>query len=129
MSYKTYNIRREYMKEYMVEFYATKDGREPAKEFLESLDAKMIAKILKIIELLEVNGPSLRLPYTEHLGDGIFEIRAKQGSDIARVLYFFVIGKKIVLTNGFVKKTQKTPKREIEKAKRFRFDYGRRDGI
>lgn len=117
------------MKEYMVEFYATKDGREPAKEFLESLDAKMIAKILKIIELLEVNGPSLRLPYTEHLGDGIFEIRAKQGSDIARVLYFFVIGKKIVLTNGFVKKTQKTPKREIEKAKRFRFDYGRRDGI
>lgn len=117
------------MKEYMVEFYTTKDGREPAKEFIKSLDAKMIAKILKIIELLEVNGPSLRLPYTEHLGDGIFEIRAKQGSDITRVLYFFVIGKKIVLTNGFVKKTQKTPKKEIEKAKRFRFDYERRDGI
>lgn len=117
------------MKEYTVEFYATKDGREPAKEFIESLDAKMIAKLLKIIELLEANGPSLRIPYSEHLGDGIFEIRAKQGSDITRVLYFFVVGKKIVLTNGFVKKTQKTPKREIEKAKKFRSDYERRADI
>lgn len=117
------------MKEYMAEFYATEDGREPAKEFIEGLNAKMIAKILKIIELLEQNGPALRQPYSKHLEDGIFEIRAKQGSDITRVLYFFVIGKKIVLTNGFVKKTQKTPNGEIEKAKRFRLDYERRYGI
>lgn len=69
------------------------------------------------------NGTSLRMPYSEHLVDGIFEIRAKVGSDIARVLYFFVIGKKIVLTNGFIKKTQKTPKNEIESAKKYRNDF------
>lgn len=63
------------------------------------------------------------MPYSEHLVDEIFEIRAKVGSDIARVLYFFVIGKKIVLTNGFIKKTQKTPKNEIELAKKYRNDF------
>ena len=44
-------------------------------------------------------------------------------ADISRVLYFFFVGKKAVLTNGFVKKTMKTPKREIELAKRYRKDY------
>ena len=63
-----------------------------------------------LIELLAKNGSELREPYSKHLGDGIFELRAKVSSDITRVLYFFVIGKKIVLTNGFIKKTQKTPK-------------------
>lgn len=48
---------------------------------------------------------------------------AKVGSDISRVLYFFVIGKKVILTNGFIKKTQKTPKNEIERAKEYRADY------
>ena len=47
-----------------------------------------------------------------------FELRAKVGSDISRVLYFFVVGRTVVLTNGFIKKTQKTPSAEIEKAKR-----------
>ncbi len=45
--------------------------------------------------------------------DGIFELRAQQGSDITRVLYFFQIGNKAYLTNGFTKKTQKTPPSEI----------------
>ena len=63
------------------------------------------------------------MPYSEALEEGIFELRAKVGSNICRVLYFFVVGRKIVLTNGFVKKTQKTPVSEIEKAKRFRADY------
>ena len=57
------------------------------------------------------------------MGEGIFEIRAKQGSDITRVLYFFVVGQKVILTNGFVKKTQKTPPSEIARAKRYRADY------
>ena len=57
------------------------------------------------LELLEVYGHELREPYSKILDDGIFELRAKQGSDISRILYFFVIGNKIVLTNGFVKKT------------------------
>jgi phage-related protein len=57
------------------------------------------------------------------LSEGIFELRAQVGSDISRVLYFFYVDQRIVLTNGFIKKTQKTPPQEIEKAKRYRADY------
>ena len=53
------------------------------------------------------------------LNEGILELRAKVGSDISRVLYFFIVGKKVVLTNGFIKKTQKTPKEELERAKQY----------
>lgn len=76
-----------------------------------------------LIELLAENGSALREPYSKHLVDGIFELRAKFGSDISRVFYFFVIGKRIVLTNGFIKKTQKTPKSEIELAKKYRNEF------
>jgi phage-related protein len=117
------------MKEYTIEFYKLPDGSEPAKEFIERLDAKMIAKILQVTDLLEEYGPQVRMPYSEHLEDDIFEIRAKQGSDITRILYFFVVGKKIILTHGFVKKTQKTPKGELERAKKYREDYRRRYGV
>ncbi|WP_026521188.1 type II toxin-antitoxin system RelE/ParE family toxin [Butyrivibrio sp. VCB2001] len=54
------------------------------------------------------------------------KLRAVQGSDIARCLYFFVIGNKAVVTNGFLKKTQNTPRDIIEKAKEYRGDYLRR---
>ena len=66
------------------------------------------------------------MPHSEHLGDGIFELRVKQGSDIERVLYFFFIGSKAILTNGFTKKQQKTPPGEIQLAKERRADYERR---
>ena len=79
------------------------------------------------LEFLEEKGPALREPFSKPLGDGIFEIRAKQGSNISRVLYFFVIGRKIILTNGFVKKTVKPPPGEIERAKRYRADFQRRE--
>ena len=100
------------MKRYEVIFYETPDGKQPAKEFLLSLPPKMRAKMLRTIEIVGENGPDLREPYSKCLEEGIFELRAKVGSDISRVLYFFYIGKRIVLTNGFVKKTQKTPKNE-----------------
>ena len=87
----------------------------------------MRAKIFMMLEFLESKGPELREPYSKSLGDGIFEVRAKQGTDISRVLYFFVVGRKIVLTNGFVKKTAKTPSREISRSKRYRADYQQRE--
>ena len=111
------------MPTYQAIFYQKDDGSEPAKEFILSVDKKMRAKILKTIAMLQNNGTELRMPYSEYLEDGIFEIRAKVGTDISRVLYFFVVGHKIILTNGFIKKTQKTPKGEIEKAKQYRKDY------
>lgn len=89
------------MQEYEIEFYDKADGSEPAKEFILALDAKMRAKVVRTV----------------------VEIRTKFGSDITRVLYFFVIGRRIILTNGFVKKTQKTPASEIALAKQYRADY------
>lgn len=80
-----------------------------------------------MIELLEENGPALRMPYSEHLQDGIFELRVKFSSNITRVLYFFYVEKKIILTNGFVKKTQKTPKNELLTAIKYRQEFLERD--
>lgn len=114
------------MQEFEIIFYDKEDGTEPAKEFLLSLDIKMRAKMLRNIEMLQHNGYELREPYSKPIGDGIMELRAKVGSNISRVMYFFVFGKKAILTNGFVKKTQKTPKEEIERAKTYRSDYLKR---
>lgn len=108
---------------YTLEYYEKEDGTRPAEAFILAQDVKMRAKIFMMLEFLESKGPALREPYSKSLDDGIFEIRAKQGSDITRVLYFFIRGQKIILTNGFVKKTAKTPKGEIERAKRYRSDY------
>ena len=119
--------RKEKVDKYCIEFYTKENHAEPAKDFILTLDAKMKAKLLRIFDILEEYGPGVRFPYSEHLDDGIFEIRAKYGSDIVRVLYFFSSGKKIILTNGFTKKQQKTPKREILLAKKYRRDYERKD--
>ena len=59
----------------------------------------MQAKIFAVLESLELNVSALREPFSKPLGDGTFEVRAKQGSDISRVLYFFVVGKRVILTN------------------------------
>lgn len=104
-------------------FYDKSDGTEPVKEFLDSLNVKMRAKMVREIELLAVNGPELREPYSKAIGDGIFELRAKVGSDISRVLYFFFIGRKIILTNGLIKKSNRTPPGEKDKAIKYRAEY------
>lgn len=111
------------MQELEAVFYDKPDGTQPVEEFLDSLDIKMQAKMARTIKILEDNGTALREPYSKPLEDGIFELRAKVGSDISRILYFFFFGKKVILTNGFVKKTQKTPKAEIERAKSYRDEF------
>ena len=111
-----------------VAFYETASGERPAEQFIAEQEAKMRAKILRTLKILEEQGNELRMPYSEHLEDGIFQIRAKVGSDISRVLYFFVVERQIIVTNGFVKKTAKTPPSEIAKAKKYRADYLKRRG-
>lgn len=106
-----------------IEFYEKENGEKPAEEFLTTLDVKMRAKLSMLASLLEENGNELRAPYSKHLEDGIFELRGKVGTNIARVLYFFYVGEHIIFTHGFIKKTQKTPRSEISKAKEYRADY------
>lgn len=115
------------MEKYIVDFYSTKKGKQPAKDFLMTLDSKMLAKFLRITDLLENNGPQIGMPYSKSLEKGIFEIRVIQNSNIIRVLYFFTSNKKIILTNGFTKKSQKTPKAEIKKALLCKNDYERKN--
>ena len=121
--YITYIDKAKALESFEIVFYKKRGGSCPIKEFLDSLDTKMRAKALLMVALLKEHGANLRLPYSEHLEDGIFELRAKQGSNITRLLYFFFVGKKAVLTNGFVKKTQKAPRGQIDKAKVCRSDY------
>ena len=111
---------------FQLELYETEDGKQPVSDFLDSLDGKMAAKLVGLMEILEEKGTELRHPYSSSLGEGIFELRCKQGSNITRALYFFYYGRRIIVTNGFVKKTQKTPRSEIKLAKERRTDWIKR---
>lgn len=86
-------------------------------DFLRKQSQKVQDKIFKIIEAIETLE---RIPrnYLKHISgtNGLYETRIKLGSDIWRVFCFFDDGKLVVLLNGFTKKDQKTPKKEIEKA-------------
>lgn len=129
MAYMPYNnYKGDYMAEFEVIFYEKENGDCPVEEFLSSLDVKMRAKMVGLLELLEEKGNQLREPYSKSISDGIFEIRCKVGNNITRVLYFFYFEGKIILTNGFVKKTQKTPPEEIKLAKERRADFKERMG-
>lgn len=108
---------------YVIEFYETEAKKKPAEEFLVSLDNKMRTKAIHELMLLREKGPDLREPYSKVLKGGICELRVQQGSDAARVFYFFFVGKRIILTNGFIKKTQKMPPAELERARQYKRDF------
>lgn len=103
---------------YEVVFYEKANGEVPVEDFLESLPIKLREKTLRSLTLLQELGPRLRGEEAEYIRGGLVELRTKFGSDITRIFYFFFVGQKIVVTSGFVKKSQKTPQREIERALR-----------
>jgi len=79
-----------------------------------SLPPKILAKMLHIFELIEMAGAQLGEPYTKPLNNGLFEVRAKAKEGIGRSVYCYQRGQKIVILHSFVKKDQKTPKRDLE---------------
>jgi len=82
-----------------------------------ALPAGFVARFLRYAERMEVYGPDLGMPHTRAMGDGLFELRLKAAEGIARVFYCTVVGRKIVVLHKFVKKTDKTPKKELETAR------------
>ncbi|MBF0566578.1 MAG: type II toxin-antitoxin system RelE/ParE family toxin [Nitrospirae bacterium] len=99
--------------------FAKINNKVPMIDFLESLSIKERAKIFayidKLVEL-KSNGIQPKEDLSKHLGNGIFELRISFESRIFRCLYFYDTKRELVFTHGFVKKGQKMPKREIEKA-------------
>lgn len=110
-----------------VDYFEDARGRRPVEDFIDSLDPKMKAKIFGGLELLERYGACLGMPYARHVEKGIYELRTIQSANITRIFYFFVAGERIILTHGFVKKTRKTPRREIERAFAIREDWRKRN--
>ncbi|WEV69600.1 type II toxin-antitoxin system RelE/ParE family toxin [Bifidobacterium sp. ESL0775] len=117
------------MDDFEVEFYALPDGTEPMSEFLNSLPKKVRVKASRSIALLRQYGNRLREPESKYLDDGIFELRSKQSTNTVRSFYFFIEGRKIIMTHGIVKKQNKTPPAELLKAKKYRDDWLRRKGL
>ena len=93
-------------------------------DFFETLDFKVQKKIVWTFDLIEEHEkvPETYLKHIENT-DGLYEIRDQFGSNIYRIFFFFDEGKLIVLANGFQKKDQKTPKKEIDKAIRIKKEY------
>ncbi|MBN7811581.1 type II toxin-antitoxin system RelE/ParE family toxin [Algoriphagus sp. H41] len=93
--------------------------------FWEFYDEQKDSVKEKIDYVLNIVITVQRVPekFFKHLDDGIYEIRVKVASDIFRIFCFFDEGKLVILLNGFQKKSQKTPKNELDKAKRIRKEY------
>lgn len=113
---------------FTIEPYETENGKIPAEEFIAGLDKEHKAKVIRNLKLLETNGNMLRMPLSRPLKDGIFELRTQFKDGISRVFYFFFYGRKIILTHGFIKKTEETPQEEIKTAIRYKNDYIKRHG-
>lgn len=116
--------------EWQIEFYKKENEKIPVMDFLLSLPPKHRAKAYSEIELLEIHGIHLKEPYVKPIkGEkykGLFELRIKLGSDASRIFYFTYSNNTFILLNGFLKKTNETPKTELLRAKKYMNDYARR---
>ena len=113
--------------QWIVQFYEDTNGKSQILDYLNGIeDRKLKAKILRDIELLQQFGINLSMPHARYLENGIWELRTKQSNNISRILHFTYSNNNIILLNGFIKKTQKTPKIELERALKYKEEYQRR---
>jgi len=96
-----------------IEYY-----NEDLEEEILQLPEGLLARYFKLTELMEEYGANLGMPHTDALGDGLFELRVKGKEGIARVFYCTMVNKRIFMLHCFIKKTQKTPKRELQLARK-----------
>lgn len=99
--------------QWVIDYYS-----EDVRLEIEALPVGIRASYARLTCLLEEFGLDLRMPHSRAMGDGLFELRPKGREGIARVFYCMKVGKKIVILHSFVKKTNETPKRELDIARR-----------
>jgi phage-related protein len=104
-------------------FYLSETGKSPAEDFIKSLDPRTRRKFYYVKSLLEAYGPRLPYPHAKYIGDQIFELRFHGNEGHVRALYFFFSDNKVIFTNGFIKKSNKTPVNEKQMAINRRKDY------
>lgn len=109
-----------------LKFYKTARGACPVVEFLDSLPSKVAQKVTWVLEIIESHDSTPSSYFKKLVNTEIWECRIQFGSNIYRILAFFDGNAIVILTHGFIKKTQKTPKGEIEKAEQYRIDYFKR---
>ena len=81
---------------------------------IKSWPKGILGKYLRIVDLISIHGPNLGPPITKPLKNGLFEIRVKAKEGIARAFFCYYHKNEIVVLHGFIKKTNKTPKKELE---------------
>ena len=103
-----------------ISYYRTSRGDIPVKAFIDNLPIKLRAKNMIELALLEEFGTALPAPYAKQLKNcnGLWELRVKLATDITRIFYFFPMGNRVLLLHGFVKKSDATPRKELETAMR-----------
>ena len=111
-----YLIRYNLPMKWRVNYYKDHNGKKPVEEWIDTLDIKLKIKIFRLFELLEEFNLGLKAPYVKPLEDKLYEIRVKDSKGIYRIIYFSYTNRQFIMLNGFVKKTQKTPKKEIKLA-------------
>lgn len=102
--------------DWVVVFYADARGDEPVRSFIRGLDLKTQLRFDWSIEQLRIRNTQARPPLVRHLEGRLWELREESSTNIYRILYVFLSGRRIVFLHGFQKKTQKVPRREIETA-------------
>jgi phage-related protein len=91
---------------------------EKVKANLASLPKTLLARFIALADRMEEYGPNLGEPHTASMGGGLFEMRLKGAEGIARVFYCALVEQKIVMLHSFVKKSQQTPRRELDVARK-----------
>jgi phage-related protein len=99
-----------------IKIYETPSAQLVVEDFLDGLQAATRTKVSRQFDLLEEYGPSLGMPHSKSLGGGLYELRVR-GKQEVRIFYVFVVGGTIYLLHGFQKKTQTTPKHELDLAR------------
>jgi phage-related protein len=84
------------------------------EEEILALPPGLLARYLRLADLMLEFGSNLGMPHTRSIGDGLFELRIKSKEGIARVFYCTMIGKRIIMLHVFIKKSQKSPKKELK---------------